>query len=1025
MGLSLKSAVSSSLPGEIANVTSEIRQLLTGTETVKSYFSIVMFNPEKDLKNVFTHNKSALQFSSNISQDRLSLIKIKLSSDSLMLYNNFIYFFLLLIFIQAIITFFWIKSFQRAKRFRQGHEKLMKLLESSPAATMVFQKYKIIYVNPAFEILTGFHRKELLRMEVWGVIHPDSLQELSSDDVEFESDGYNFHSELKILSKFKETKWVDFSTRSVIIDGKMSVIATIHDINERKSQKSIDSDIYERYFKIMQASEDGVFDFNLSDNSLYLSPNWKEMLGYKDDELKNSKETWISLVNPEDKAKIIRILENLESGSFPSFQTEYRMRCKGDSYKWVLASFILIHDDENKPFRILGTHKDVSERKEAETIVRENELKYKSIFIKNTAVILIYDTDTGDIIDANQSAIEYYGFDRDNLMDMNIRDINIMSPQDIENEKYKAKEEKRTFINLKHKLKDGNIRDVEVYNSKIRLKGRNLETSIVFDISKRKEIENELEKSKKIAEEANQIKSLYISNLSHEIRTPLNSIIGLAQLIIDENDLNPEQMENVKSIKFSSDHLLDVINEVLDFSKIEAGKLELEETEFDLIHLVKETSKTFGFKAKEKGIELKLSTDPGIPGVVIGDPARLKQILLNLLSNSVKFTYKGYVSTDVKILEMQDDQLKLRFSVSDTGRGIPEDQIPKLFESFTQATKDTSRVFGGTGLGLAICKKLTELQNGKIGVKSIEGMGSTFWVELPYKISEKPKLPDLGKPGGKLKNLKGVKILLVEDDKMNQFVIAKLLKKWHAELSIAENGLQAIEILKKEEFDLVLMDLHMPELDGYEAALKIRDSNSSILKHDVPIIALTADVSPETRQKVKDSGMNDFITKPTNQESMFETINKVLINRKTEFIEKQVHKEDISENKAYNESELKQHIKYALAGIFDDDLEGILALISRFLKEIPRAIIGINEAFYEKDLFTLNKLVHKIKPGFSYLGFSEVSDLIARIQILSKSENNISELEELCKELDDESKKITRILREVQKDYIKNNSVNI
>gem|GEM_PF-747363 len=1025
LGFHLKSAVSSSLPGEIADVTSEIRQLLTGTESGISTGSFVLAYQEISVKFFVTNISRAIQFPPSASPGQLSRNKITSSSDNLLLNSNFIFFVLLLIIAQAVITIFWIKSLQKSKRARQGHEKLMKLLETSPSATMVFQNYKIIYVNSAFEILTGFHRKELLRMEVWGIIHPESLKELSSDDVVFEADGYNFNSELKILSKYKESKWVDFSTRSINIDGKMAVIATLHDINDHKSKKSEYSDFYERYFNIMETSEDGIFDYNISDDSLYLSPKWKEMLGFKDDELKNSKKTWISLVNPEDKAKIIRILENLESGSFPSFQTEYRMNCKGGTYKWVLASFTLIQDENNKPFRILGTHKDVTERKEAENILRENELKYKSIFTKNTAVIIISDADTGDIIDANQPAIEYYGYERDMLLDMNIGEINLMSTQDIENEKQKAKDENRAFFNFRHKLKDGSTKDVEVYNSKIRMKGKNIETSIVFDISRRKNIENELKKARQVAEDANRIKSLFISNLSHEIRTPLNSVIGLTQLIIDENSLTPEQMENMKSIKFSSDHLLDIINEVLDFSKIEAGKLEFEEAEFDIIHLVKESSKTFEFKAKEKGIYLKVSIDPGVPRVLIGDPARLKQILLNLLSNAVKFTSDGHVSTEVKIQEMHNDRVVLKFSISDTGRGIHEDQIPKLFESFTQATKDTSRVFGGTGLGLSICKKLTELQDGKIGVKSIEGMGSTFWVEIPYRISEKPQLPDLGKPGSRLKNLKGIKILLVEDDKMNQFVMTKLLKKWLADITIAENGLQAIEMLEKEKFDLVLMDLHMPEMDGYEAALQIRDKNSTVLMHDVPVIALTADITPETRQKVMDSGMNDFITKPTNQESMFETINKVIINRKTEFIEKQIPEKETAEQKPDDVSEIKQHIKYALAGIFDDDLEGTLALISKFLKDIPRAIIGINEAFYERDLSTLNKLVHKIKPGFSYLGFTEVSDKITRMQILSKSENNISVLEELCKELDDESKKITRVLREVQKDYIKNNSVNI
>jgi PAS domain S-box-containing protein len=1025
LGFCLKSVNSSSLPGELSVVTSEIRQLSTGIESGRSTGMLLLSQQIKPVKTFFLNLSQVVQFPPGVSQDRLSGNKTNSSKDNFLFYSNFIYFVMLLIIAQAVISFFWIKSLQKAKQARLGHEKLMKLLEASPAATMVFQKYKIIYVNSAFEILTGFHRKELLKMEVWEIIHPDSLRELSSDDIGFEEDGYNFNNELKILNKYKETKWVEFSTRTINNNGKVAVIATLHDINYRKSKQNELSGSHERYTSIVEASGDGIFDYDLTDDSLYLSPKWKEMLGYKESELKNSKETWISLVNPEDKAKIVRILENLEAGSFPSFQTEYRMKCKSGSYKWVLASFTLVQDENKKPLRILGTHTDVTDRKEAENQLRENELKYKSIFTKNSAVILITDADTGDILDANRSAIEYYGYDRDVLLDMNIRDINVMSPEEIENEKQKANDENREFFNFRHKLINGDIRDVEVYNSNIRIKGKNLQTSIVFDISRSKKIENELQKAKETAEEANRVKSFFISNLSHEIRTPLNSVIGLAQLIIDENNLTQDQMENMKSIKFSSDHLLDVINKVLDFSKIEAGKLEFEDTEFDVINLVKESSRTFEFKAREKGIDLNVSIDPGVPRVLMGDPSRLKQILLNLLSNAVKFTSDGHVSTDVKILEMQDDQVKLKFSVSDTGRGIPEDHIPRLFESFTQATKDTSRKFGGTGLGLSICKKLAELQNGKIGVKSLEGMGSTFWVELPFRISEKPKLPELGKPGSRLKNLKGIRILLVEDDKMNQFVMAKLLRKWLADLSIAENGRQAIDMLEREEFDIILMDLHMPELDGYEAAMEIRDQNSSIPKHDVPIIALTADITPETRQKVKDSGMNDFITKPIDQDSMFETINKVLINRKTEFIEKQKDIEEVTDQRPDDLSEIKQHIKLALAGIFDDDLEGTLALIARFLQEIPRAIIGINEAFYEKDLSTLNKLVHKIKPGFSYLGFTDVSDKITRIQILSKSENNIAELEDLCKDLDDESRKITRVLRELQKDYIKNNSVNI
>ena len=1013
LGLNLKSGITSTSLGEISGVTSEIQQ--SGSAASSFFYAgdnvVSGFNV---LSNLYQKTNSILPE-----------FKLLTETNSPKYYGNFLFFVVLLIVVQIIITFLWIRTLQKSRKTHTNHEKLLKLVESSPTPTMVFQNYRIIYANPAFEILTGFHRKELLKMEVFQIIHPDSLQTFNNDDLINEQNKDSFRNELQIVTRYKESKWVDFSARGIQIEGKTAVIVTASDINEKKLQNNEIYESHERLAKIISATGQGIFDYNLKDESLYLSLQWKEMLGYREADIKNSKESWTDLIHSDDKAKVVRILENLETGNFPSFQTEYRMKCKDGTYKWILASFTLIPDSNDNAWRIIGTHTNVNDRKEAEILLRENEIKFKNLFVKSKTAILISDADTGDIIDANDASVEYYGWDKDALLGKNMGDIIAMTEDEIQQEIKNAEDENRDHYNYYHELNNGSIRAVSVYESEVRLKGKNLKFSIVFDISQSKKIEEELQKAKETAEEATRVKSFFISNLSHEIRTPLNNIIGLAQLIIDENNLTPELLDNMKSIKFSSDHLLEVINEVLDFSKIEAGKIEFEETDFDVISLVRESTKTFDFKAREKAIDLNVNIDPAVPKVLKGDPARIRQILLNLLSNAVKFTGEGHVSIDVKVLSMQDDNVNIKFSVSDTGRGIPESQLSGIFESYTQATKDTARKFGGTGLGLAICKKLTELLNGKIGVKSIEGMGSTFWVDLPLRISEKPNITELGKPGGKLKNLKGVKILLVEDDTMNQYVITKLLKKWLAELEIAENGLQAIEILKKDNFNLVLMDLHMPELDGYETALKIRDTSTNVLNHNIPIIALTADVTPETRQKVLDAGMNDYITKPSDQETMFDKINRAIINQKTEFVEGKLNEIESKTINTEDTESIKQHIKDALAAIFDDDLESTLALISRFLKEIPRAMIGVNEAYYEKDFSTLNKLVHKIKPAFSYLGFNEVSDLITKIQLLTRSQNNIDELEILCRELDDESRKIVRILREIQKDYIRNNSVNI
>ncbi len=939
--------------------------------------------------------------------------------------RNFLVITILLTISLLITLFLWIHNYRARSKVQKSEESFKDLLEASPSAIMIFQNFRLFYVNTALEKLTGFERKELLDMEIWQLIDPESLRNLNNDQVFVQHNGFNFRSEFQIITKSKEKRWIDFSTRSIDFEGKHAVLASSVDITDKKNyeQKLIAAE--ERYALIVLATSDGVWDYDIVTDTLYLSDQWMNMLGYHKDELESKLSTWISLVHENDQLKVNKILDKLISGNSSSFKTEYRMRCKDGQYKWIAASFSVVFGKQNKALRILGTHSDITERKMAIERLKESELRYKSFFSKNSAVMLIIEPDTGKIQFANQAAVDYYGYDADSLRQMNILDINIMDSEEVRAEEQNAEKEERSYHYFKHKLADGSIRDVEVYSSTMHIRSQTLQYIIVFDITKRIQAEKDLQKAKDEAEEANKVKSLFVSNVSHEIRTPLNAIIGLTELITDEQDLSPQLRENIKSIKYSSDHLLDVINDVLDFSKLEAGKVVLEQTDFDIFSLVKESSKTIGFKAKEKGITTRVDIQPNIPKVLKGDPSRLKQILLNLLSNAVKFTSEGSIDIKVNIMEMDGSRVNLKFAVSDTGIGIPEDVQSTIFESFMQAASDTSRKYGGTGLGLSICKKLVDLQKGTIGLESSEGAGSTFWFTISYLISEKAYLPDISRLGGQRKSLQDVKILLVEDDKMNQFVMKQLLKKWHAELEIAENGQEAIDLLSVKKFDLVLMDLHMPHLNGYEATAIIRDPSSAVLDHKVMVIALTADVTAETKERVQKAGMNDFISKPCDQEIIFEKIHRSILNKKTEFVEKKQDEELRLEVEKPRNENIKLRIKKALADIFDDDLESTLSLISRFLKEIPRTIIGINEAFYDKDYETLGKLVHKIKPGYSYMGFSEVTGKIHKIQMLTKDLNDLQELEKLCKELDDASRDIIRLLREIQSEYIKNDSVNM
>ncbi len=395
------------------------------------------------------------------------------------------------------------------------------------------------------------------------------------------------------------------------------------------------------------------------------------------------------------------------------------------------------------------------------------------------------------------------------------------------------------------------------------------------DITEKKKIEESLKRSKLEAESAARQRADFLSNMSHEIRTPMNAIIGLTELMLQETK-NEKFLENLQSVKFSADNLLVIINEVLDYSKLDAGKVRVENISFDIKQIFRELEKSIGLKAREKSITFTSVIDENCPQYLIGDPVRINQILINLAGNAIKFTHKGKVDVKADIVSKSDDDVKLLFSVTDTGIGIPDDKLHLIFESFMQAYTDTARLFGGTGLGLTISKKLIEMLKGEIRVESKVGEGSKFYFELTLKIDKKERPEVSAETSKDGRNLSGIKILIAEDNRMNQLVAKQIFKKWNVELQIANTGLEAVQFLSEKQFDIVLMDLQMPEMNGYEATEFIRDKSSSVLNHNVPIIALTADAFGETKGKVLDIGMNDFLMKPFKQEELYDKITKYL-----------------------------------------------------------------------------------------------------------------------------------------------------
>lgn len=401
-------------------------------------------------------------------------------------------------------------------------------------------------------------------------------------------------------------------------------------------------------------------------------------------------------------------------------------------------------------------------------------------------------------------------------------------------------------------------------------RGQQFVVAVIADITEQKRAETALKEAKQVAESAAKAKAEFLSNMSHEIRTPLNAVIGLTELLIKgtEPEMYPRYLE---SIKYSADNLLVIVNDILDFSKIESGKISLEQINFSLHKVFDQLQKSLVHKANDKGIKLKITVNEDVPDKLIGDPYRLNQVLMNLAGNALKFTKEGSITIDVSTKLKGKKQAEICVLVRDTGIGIPAEKIDKVFESFTQAYADTTRLFGGSGLGLAISRNLARLLGGDITVDSKVGKGSAFTFTVTYDIADQ-EIESTGKstaPTSDKADLSPYRFLLVEDNLMNQFVAIQILKRWKARVEAAENGEVALQMLKKQYYDLVFMDLQMPVMNGFEATQRIRDGEAGLHNRKIPILAMTADALHETRLRVLDSGMDDFITKPLDLEDLY------------------------------------------------------------------------------------------------------------------------------------------------------------
>jgi len=395
---------------------------------------------------------------------------------------------------------------------------------------------------------------------------------------------------------------------------------------------------------------------------------------------------------------------------------------------------------------------------------------------------------------------------------------------------------------------------------------------------KQSKLTSEFEQAMEKAQKSSEAKSEFLSTMSHEIRTPLNAVIGMSNLLISGNP-RPDQKENLEVLKFSAGNLLNIVNDVLDFNKIESGKLVFENIKFNIVELMQNICGGQALTARTKGLQFKLDVDNALnKKVLFGDPTRITQIVFNLISNAIKFTPEGSVYVHVACIEDRHNQVTINFTVKDTGIGIEQERMAIIFEPFIQESTSTTREYGGTGLGLAIVKRLLELQGLKMKVSSDVGRGSEFSFKMEFPVSTevfKPVPNQQPQLAENTDNLNSVRMLIAEDNPVNVMLMKKLLSKWGITLTIAENGERAVELVQYGNFDIILMDLQMPVLNGFDAAKEIRKMRDH-QKSSIPIIALTASALFDIRERVQESGMNDYVSKPFKPNELFEKIQSLI-----------------------------------------------------------------------------------------------------------------------------------------------------
>ena len=805
---------------------------------------------------------------------------------------------------------------------------------SSDITLLTNSDRKIVFISPSVKEILGYEPEELIGSIAFDLIHPDDRKVAKTKGDGIRNNDATIRTVVRMRKKNGEYRWVESNGKIFHQENAKETLvqASIRDIHENKllEEKLKES---ERVYRLLSENQNDIISLTDDERKfVYVSPAIKEMLGYAPEDLIGKKRV-LDLSHPDDVESVRSQGEEIRKSKLPITRIVMRLRKKNNEYIWVESQIKLLQDEKAEKKLVLASIRDINERKLLEDKLHESEKVYRLVSENSSDVISLHKLD-GTFEYISPSCLDLHGYKPEELLGKNPMDF--IHPED-------AKEVLAGVPDVLNKMSKGE--PLEPMQFRLASKHRGIVwvenvmkpifqeatligfQSVLRDISARKLYENALKEAKEKAEEASKAKSMFLSTMSHEIRTPMNAIIGLTNLMLEENP-REDQVESLNLLKFSGENLLAIINDILDFNKIEAGRVELEEITFNLKEILGHNINLLKNRATEKGIDLRLELHGHLPDTVVGDPVRLGQVLNNLIGNAIKFTERGHVKVIVSELEHKDSNHFIRFSVKDTGIGIKPEKVKEVFDNFTQASSDTTRKYGGTGLGLSISQKLIRLMNSEIKLQSEFGVGSEFSFDLQLNEGRNILQQKSGNGRSENGNGVGIEVLLVEDNKVNQVVAGNFLKKWGMKVQFANDGREACEMVTQNKYDIVLMDLQMPEMDGYQATQLIRAMNDPYFK-TMPILALSASAMMEVKEKTKSSGFNGFITKPFQPQELKEKILEFVPHRSKKSKPQRKLPTAMFDQYAQGNDEMKRE----LAGLFITNLEELKIALSHSVEK--------------------------------------------------------------------------------------------